>query len=100
VFEIILLGVLALHVLLTLWLVVTNRLARPVRYHEPQRSKTDSTSKLMMWTAIVIFAFLVMHFCQFYFVKIGWVKGEYMVETAKLQDSEMMQMVQLASVRK
>lgn len=105
VFEIILLGVLALHVLLTLWLQVTNRLAGVSsadnrffkrRYHEPQRSKTDSTSKLMMWTGILIFAFLVMHFCQFYFVKIGWVKGEYMVETAKLQDPEMMQMVQLS----
>lgn len=105
-FEIILLGVLALHVLLTLWLQVTNRLAGVSsadnsffkrRYHEAQKSKTDSTSKLMMWTGILIFAFLVMHFCQFYFVKLGWVKGEYMVKVEKLQDPEMMQLVQYSA---
>ena len=106
VFEIILLGVLALHVLLTLWLQVTNRLAGVSsadnrffkrRYHEAQKSKTDSTSKLMMWTGILIFAFLVTHFCQFYFVKLGWVKGEYMVKVEKLQDPEMMQLVQYSA---
>ncbi|MBP3763848.1 MAG: succinate dehydrogenase cytochrome b subunit [Bacteroidales bacterium] len=87
-FEVVLLGVLALHILLTLWLALTNRLARPVRYKQRQRSETHTTSKLMMWTGILIFAFLVMHFCQFYFVKIGWVKGEYMVEVEKLQTDE------------
>ena len=97
IFEIILLGVFALHILLTLWLQLTNRLARPVRYHEAQKSKTHTSSKLMMWTGILIFAFLVMHFCQFYFVKIGWVKGEYMVETEKLQSDEIMGLVQYSS---
>lgn len=97
IFEIILLGVFALHILLTMWLQLTNRLARPVRYHEAQKSKTHTSSKLMMWTGILIFAFLVMHFCQFYFVKIGWVKGEYMVETEKLQSDEIMGLVQYSS---
>lgn len=97
IFEIILLGVFALHILLTLWLQLTNRLARPVRYHEAQKSKTHTSSKLMMWTGILIIAFLVMHFCQFYFVKIGWVKGEYMVETEKLQSDEIMGLVQYSS---
>lgn len=97
IFEIILLGVFALHILLTLWLQLTNRLARPVRYHEAQKSKTHTSSKLMMWTGILIFAFLIMHFCQFYFVKIGWVKGEYMVETEKLQSDEIMGLVQYSS---
>lgn len=96
IFEIVLLGCIALHVLITLWLALTNRLARPTRYHETQKSKTHTTSKLMMWTGILIFAFLVMHFCQFYFVKIGWVKGEYMVKVEKLQDPEMMGFVQMA----
>lgn len=96
VFEIILLGAIALHVLLTLWLALTNRLARPVRYHQQQQSKTHTTSKFMMWTGILIFACLIFHFCDFYFVKLGWVKGEYMVKTEKLQDPEMMQMIQFA----
>ncbi len=94
IFEVILLGVIALHILLTLWLALTNRLARPTRYHQRQQSKTHTTSRLMMWTGILIFAFLVMHFCQFYFVKIGWVKGDYMVEMEKLQTEEVVTIMQ------
>ncbi len=96
VFEIVLLGAIALHILLTLWLALTNRLARPVRYHEPQKSKTHSTSKLMIWSGILILVCLLMHFYDFYFVKVGWVKGEYMVKVEKLQDPEMMGFVQMA----
>lgn len=96
VFEIVLLGFIALHICFTVWLWITNRLARPVRYHQDGKSKTHPGSKLMMWTGILIFSFLVMHFCQFYFVKLGWVKGEYMVKTENLQDEEMMQWAQLA----
>ncbi|MBR5353746.1 MAG: succinate dehydrogenase cytochrome b subunit [Bacteroidales bacterium] len=96
VFEIVLLGFIALHICFTVWLWITNRLARPVRYHQEGKSKTHPGSKLMMWTGILIFSFLVMHFCQFYFVKLGWVKGEYMVKTENLQDEEMMQWAQLA----
>ena len=86
-FEIILLGFIALHILLTLWLALTNRLARPVRYHQPQRSKTHTTSKLMVWTGVLIFACLVLHFTDFYFVKLGWVKGEYMVKVEEIAKS-------------
>ncbi len=93
-FELVLLGVIALHILLTLWLALTNRLARPVRYHQAQKSKTHSTSKLMVWTGILIFVCLLMHFYDFYFVKVGWVKGEYMVKTEKLQSEEIMGLVQ------
>lgn len=85
VFEIVLLGAIALHVLFTLWLALTNRLARPVRYHQQQQSKTHTTSKLMVWTGILIFACLIFHFCDFYFVKLGWVKGEYMVKVEKVE---------------
>ncbi len=95
-FEIVLLGVILLHVLFTLWLVLTNRLARPVRYRQPQRSKTHSTSKLMALSGILIFVCLIMHFTDFYFVKVGWVKGEYMVKTEKLQDPETMSLMQMA----
>ncbi|MBR1783844.1 MAG: hypothetical protein IJ760_00185 [Bacteroidales bacterium] len=96
IFEIVLLGVFLLHILVTLWLVFTNRLARPVRYHHKPGTKTHSTSTLMALTGILIFAFLIMHFCQFYFVKLGWVKGEYMVETAKLQDPQISGIVNMS----
>lgn len=96
IMEICLLGFIALHILLTLWLALTNRLARPVRYHHAQRSKTHTTSKLMVWTGVLIFACLVLHFTDFYFAKLGLVKGEYMVKVEKMQDEEMMQMMQFA----
>lgn len=96
VFEIVLLGFIALHICFTAWLWITNRLARPVRYHQPGKSKTHPGSKLMMWTGILIFVCLILHFADFYFAKLGWVKGEYMVKTENLQDEEMMQWAQLA----
>lgn len=96
IFEVVLLGTIALHLLLTLWLALTNRLARPVRYHEAQRSTTHTTSKLMVWTGILIFACLLFHFYDFYMVKLGWVKGEYMVRTERMQSEEVMGLVQFA----
>ena len=95
-FEIVLLGFIALHILLTLWLALTNRLARPVRYHQPSKSTTHTTSKLMVWTGVLIFACLAFHFYDFYLVKLGVVKGEYMVKTEKLQSEEVMGLVQFA----
>lgn len=87
IMEIGLLGFIALHILLTMWLAVTNRLARPVRYHHASRTKTHSGSKLMVWTGILIFACLTIHFYDFYMVKIGVVKGQYMVEQKKIMES-------------
>ncbi|MBP5527729.1 MAG: hypothetical protein J6X79_04650 [Bacteroidales bacterium] len=95
-FEIVLLGAIALHILLTLWLALTNRLARPVRYRQAQKSTTHTTSKLMVWTGILIFVCLAFHFYDFYLVKLGVVKGEYMVKTEKLQSEEMMNLVQFS----
>ena len=96
-FEIVLLGVFALHILLTLWLAVTNKMARPERYHQPQKTKTHTTSKLMIWTGVLIIVCLGIHFYDFYMVKVGVVKGQYMVKTEKLQDDEMNGIAQLAS---
>ncbi len=97
IFEFVLLGVIALHILLTLWLAVTNRLARPVRYHEASRSKTHGGSKLMVWTGILIFVCIGIHFYDFYFVKVGLVKGDYMVEVEKLQNEEVNTIMQYSA---
>ena len=75
VFEIVLFGALLLHIALTLWLAVTNWLARPKGYHKPQRSKTHTGSKLQLWTGILIIACLLLHFTDFFFVKLGWIDG-------------------------
>ena len=81
VMEIGLFAALLLHVVLAIWLAVTNKMARPKGYYKPQRSKTHTGSKLQVWTGILIFACLIMHFTDFYFVKMGLVKGKYMVKT-------------------
>ena len=81
VLEIGLFGALLLHVVLAIWLAMTNKMARPVGYMKPTRSKTHKGSKLQVWTGILIFACLLLHFTDFYFVKIGWVKGKYMAKT-------------------
>lgn len=81
VLEIGLFASLLLHAVLAIGLAVTNKMARPKGYHKPQRSKTHTGSKIQMWTGILIFACLIMHFTDFYFVKIGWVKGKYMAKT-------------------
>ena len=75
VFEIILLGAFLLHIVLTMWLAFTNRLARPKGYHKAQRSKTHTGSKLQIWTGILLFVCLLLHFMDFYFVKLGLVDG-------------------------
>ncbi|MBP5676886.1 MAG: hypothetical protein J6W88_00130 [Bacteroidales bacterium] len=93
-FELVLLGCILLHIALTLWLAFTNQLARPVRYHHASKSTTHTTSKLMVWTGILILACLILHFCDFYFVKLGLVKGEYMVKVEKLQTEEVNTLMQ------
>ena len=76
-FEIVLLGALLLHIVLTLWLAFTNMLARPKGYHKAQRTKTHVGSKLQIWTGILIIACLLLHFLDFYFVKLGLVDGNH-----------------------
>ncbi len=97
VFEVVLLGAFLLHILLTLWLWVTNKLARPVGYHQASRTKTHQGSKLQVWTGVLILALLIVHFCDFYFVKLGFVDGKYMVETQELMSDEVNAMQQAAA---
>lgn len=75
VFEWVLLGSLLLHIVLTFWIWFTNKLARPQRYHHNSKTKTATGSKLAIWTGILILACLIMHFTDFYFVKLGLSQG-------------------------
>ena len=54
IMEVVLLGTVGLHILLTLWLAITNKKARPVQYKHQQKSKTHTTSKFMVWTGVLI----------------------------------------------
>ena len=84
VLEVGLFATLLLHIFLALWLAITNRMSRPVGYKKPNRTKTHTGSKLQIWTGILIFACLLLHFMDFYFVKIGITQGRYMANTEKV----------------
>ena len=75
---------LLLHIVLGIWLGIQNKRSRPVGYKKPTRSKTHTGSKLQMWTGILIFACLLLHFTDFYFVKTGWVTGKYMAKAEEV----------------
>ncbi len=74
VMEIFLFGSFFLHILYGIVLQIQNWKARPVRYAKVNHSQTSFFSKYMIHTGMIIFTFLIIHFMNFYFVKLGWVK--------------------------
>ena len=81
VFEVILFGCLVLHLCLASYLWFQNRRNRPVGYKKPSKTKTGKGSKLMMITGSLLLVCIVFHFYDFYFVKLNFVEGAYMVKT-------------------
>jgi succinate dehydrogenase / fumarate reductase, cytochrome b subunit len=76
IFEIILLAAILIHIISGVYLQVQNWLARPVGYVIGQKSKTSSLSRFMIWTGASVLTFLMLHFFNFYFVKLGLVPGD------------------------
>ena len=87
VFEVVLFAALIAHIVITVALQIQNWKARPVRYHQPSKSKTSAMSKTMIWTGGLVFVFLALHFVNFYFVKLGLVEGKYMIKTEECTPS-------------
>lgn len=75
VFEIILFATLIIHVVYGIWLQIENWLARPVGYAAGQKSETASFSRFMIWTGAAVLTFLILHFFNFYFIRLGIVEG-------------------------
>ena len=88
VFEVILFGCLVLHLCLASYLWFQNRRNRPVGYKKPSRTKTGKGSKLMMITGSLLLVCLIFHFYDFYFVKLNFVEGTYMVKTEDFMVSD------------
>lgn len=74
-FEIVLFLGFIIHILYGLILQIQNWMARPVRYKKEGFSHTSFFSKYMIHTGIIIFIFLVIHFINFYFVKLGFTEA-------------------------
>lgn len=73
--EIILIAAIIIHISWGIFLQILNWLARPVGYVSGNKSQTSFFSKFMIWTGASILIFLVIHFFNFYFIKLGLVRG-------------------------
>lgn len=73
IFEVVLFGGFAIHILFGVILQIYNWIARPNRYKVEGFSHTSFFSKYMIHTGAIIFVFLTIHFTNFYFVKMGFV---------------------------
>jgi succinate dehydrogenase / fumarate reductase cytochrome b subunit len=76
VLEILLIGAIMIHITWGIWLQIQNWLARPVGYASGSKSEVSFFSRFMIWTGAAILTFLVIHFFNFYFVKLGLVQGD------------------------
>lgn len=73
VFEVVLFAGFIFHILLGIILQIRNWMSRPVRYLVTNRTRTPFLSKYMIYTGGIVLFFLILHFFNFYFIKLGWV---------------------------
>lgn len=75
IIEVALIGAILIHIGWGIFLQIQNWLARPVDYVSGNKSETSFFSRFMIWTGASVFTFLVLHFFNFYFIKLGLVAG-------------------------
>jgi succinate dehydrogenase / fumarate reductase, cytochrome b subunit len=75
VMEVVLFAAILIHISWGVMLQIQNWLARPVSYARNAKTETSFFSKFMIWTGATILTFLILHWFNFYFMKIGLVKG-------------------------
>ena len=75
VFEIVLMGGFLLHMIVAVIVQIKNWFSRPVRYAISNKSKTPFLSKYMIYTGGIVLVFLIIHFMNFYFIKLGFVES-------------------------
>ena len=75
IMEVVLFGTILVHVSWGVYLQIQNWLARPIGYESSNKSETSFFSRFMIWTGAIILTFLILHWFNFYFIKLGLVKG-------------------------
>jgi succinate dehydrogenase / fumarate reductase cytochrome b subunit len=73
--EIVLISAILIHIAWGLFLQIQNWLARPVRYAAPNRSETVFFSRFMIWTGACVLTFFIIHWSNFWFIRLGFVQG-------------------------
>jgi succinate dehydrogenase / fumarate reductase, cytochrome b subunit len=71
VMEVFLMAGFAIHIIWAFILFIQNWKARPQAYAVSNNSQTSFFSKYMIHTGVILLSFLVLHFINFYFVKLG-----------------------------
>lgn len=74
--EIVLLCTILIHIIYGITLQIQNWLARPTGYKTGQKTETSFFSRFMIWTGGSILIFIIIHFFNFYFIKLGIVDGD------------------------
>lgn len=74
--EIVLISAILIHISWGIFLQIQNWLARPVRYASRNRSDTIFFSRFMIWTGACILTYFVLHFFNFWFIRLGFVEGD------------------------
>ena len=77
IFELVLMGGFLIHIFWGIILQIQNWLARPIRYKKTAETQTSFFSKYMIYLGGIIFIFLIIHFVNFYFVKLGLIEGDH-----------------------
>jgi succinate dehydrogenase / fumarate reductase cytochrome b subunit len=75
IMEVVLIGTILIHISWGILLQFQNWLARPVGYVSGNKSETSFFSRFMIWTGASVLTFIVLHFFNFYFIKLGLVAG-------------------------
>ncbi len=75
IMEVVLFAMIFIHIIWAFILQIQNWLARPVGYVSGSKSETDFFSKFMIWTGAVVLTFFILHFFNFFFIKLGLVPG-------------------------
>lgn len=75
IMEIVLFCTILIHIAWGILLQIQNWFARPIGYASGSKSETSFFSRFMIWTGSSIFIFLILHFFNFYFIKLGIVEG-------------------------
>jgi len=75
-FEVVLLAAFLVHIIYGIILQIQNWMARGQQYKIANYSQSSFFSKFMIWTGLIILIFLIIHFVNFYFIKVGLVQGD------------------------
>lgn len=75
ILEVLLIASLLVHVIWGIIVQVQNWVARPRGYTKINKSETSFFSRFMIWTGATVLTFLILHFFNFFFIKLGIVPG-------------------------